>query len=99
MKRDREEFEEGDASAEAAEQPAASEPAPAAQEEEAADDEDDQPLITNYRMSRSVRKGAECPYLDTISRQVPPPPAASAAHTLHVIDASPPPLIIPSMPA
>lgn len=34
------------------------------------DAEDDQPLHKNFRMSSSVRVGAECPYLDTISRQV-----------------------------
>lgn len=39
---------------------------PAAEE----DSDDDKPLFANYRMSRNVRKGAECPYLDTISRQV-----------------------------
>ena len=33
-------------------------------------DEDDQPLHRNYKMSKAVRTGAECPYLDTISRQV-----------------------------
>ncbi|KAL4458676.1 hypothetical protein ABPG75_013541 [Micractinium tetrahymenae] len=33
------------------------------------DDEDDAPLHKNFRMSSAVRKGAECPYLDTISRQ------------------------------
>ncbi len=34
------------------------------------DDEDDKPLLANYKMSRSSKKGSECPYLDTISRQV-----------------------------
>lgn len=34
------------------------------------DAEDDLPLHKNFRMSSSVRVGAECPYLDTISRQV-----------------------------
>lgn len=34
------------------------------------DDEDDAPLSKNYRLGKSVRKGAECPYLDSISRQV-----------------------------
>lgn len=42
---------------------------PAAQQAEE-DDEDDKPLVQNYRMSKTLRKGAECPYLDTISRQV-----------------------------
>lgn len=32
--------------------------------------EDDQPLHRNFKMSKAVRTGAECPYLDTISRQV-----------------------------
>ena len=36
----------------------------------AAEDEDDKPLLANFKMSRAVRKGHECPYLDTISRQV-----------------------------
>ena len=44
--------------------------AAAADEEDGGDSEDDKPLFSNYKMSRSVRKGAECPYLDTISRQV-----------------------------
>lgn len=42
---------------------------PAAQQVEE-DDDDDKPLAQNYRMSKTLRKGAECPYLDTISRQV-----------------------------
>lgn len=33
-------------------------------------DEDDKPLYSNFRMSSAVRRGNECPYLDTISRQV-----------------------------
>lgn len=85
MKRPREEAEEGDAPQEQEAQPAggaAAEPAAAAaadgqqqpeQQQQAEDDEDDdKPLLANYKMSRSVRKGAECPYLDTISRQVRP---------------------------
>ena len=45
--------------------------------------EDDKPLMSHYKMSRSVRKGAECPYLDTISRQVRRPslPPAPAVHS------------------
>ena len=84
MKRSREELEREDAEGQA-EQPAAAEPAAAAeaaapnaqqqqqqQQQPAAeeDSDDDKPLFANYRMSRNVRKGAECPYLDTISRQV-----------------------------
>lgn len=34
------------------------------------DEADDQPLHKNFRMSSAVRTGADCPYLDTISRQV-----------------------------
>jgi hypothetical protein len=34
------------------------------------DDSDDEPVISMHRQSRQVRSGAECPYLDTISRQV-----------------------------
>ncbi|KAL6768399.1 hypothetical protein ACKKBF_B39020 [Auxenochlorella protothecoides x Auxenochlorella symbiontica] len=33
------------------------------------DEADDQPLHKNFRMSSAVRTGADCPYLDTISRQ------------------------------
>jgi hypothetical protein len=87
MKRGRDELEgsadEGD---QKRHEVAADAPAPAAgaqpQEPAAAagvqeDDEDDKPLLANYKMSRSVRKGAECPYLDTISRQVPPLPCSA----------------------
>ena len=42
---------------------------PAAQQGEE-DGEDDKPLLQNYKMSKARRKGTECPYLDTISRQV-----------------------------
>lgn len=79
MKRGRDELEgsaeEGDQKRQevAGEAAAQAEAAPAAGVQE--DDEDDKPLVSNYKMSRSVRKGAECPYLDTISRQVPPPPS------------------------
>jgi hypothetical protein len=34
------------------------------------DNEDDAPLVSNYKMSRAVCSGHECPYLDSISRQV-----------------------------
>lgn len=34
------------------------------------DDDDDAPVISNYKLGQAVRKGHECPYLDTISRQV-----------------------------
>jgi len=34
------------------------------------DNEDDAPLVSNYKMSRAVYNGHECPYLDSISRQV-----------------------------
>lgn len=73
MKRPREEEDEGNG----AQQEAAA--AEAGQEEpgsnggaavQAQDEEDDKPLLANYKMSRSVKKGHECPYLDTISRQV-----------------------------
>ena len=72
MKRGRDELEAGDDGEGQPEQAVAQEPAAAAgaQEEE---DDDDKPLLASYKMSHSVRKGAECPYLDTISRQVPPP--------------------------
>ena len=33
------------------------------------DDDDDAPVLKNFRMPGDVRKGFECPYLDTISRQ------------------------------
>jgi hypothetical protein len=45
------------------------------------DEDDDKPLMANYKMSRSMRKGAECPYLDTISRQVRLPPVACCCHS------------------
>ncbi|PRW59503.1 U4 tri-snRNP-associated 2-like [Chlorella sorokiniana] len=48
-------------------QPGDGQQPPAQQAEE--DDEDDKPLLQNYKMSKSLRKGIECPYLDTISRQ------------------------------
>lgn len=34
------------------------------------DNEDDAPLVSNYKMSRAIFNGHECPYLDSISRQV-----------------------------
>lgn len=34
------------------------------------EEDDDAPLVSNYKMSRAVCKGHECPYLDSISRQV-----------------------------
>jgi hypothetical protein len=34
------------------------------------DNDDDAPLVSNYKMSRAVCNGHECPYLDSISRQV-----------------------------
>ena len=34
------------------------------------EDDDDAPLLARYKMSSAQRRGAECPYLDTISRQV-----------------------------
>ncbi len=49
-------------------QPGDGQQPPAQQAEE--DDEDDRPLLQSYKMSKSLRKGIECPYLDTISRQV-----------------------------
>ncbi|KAH7619056.1 hypothetical protein Ndes2526B_g06006 [Nannochloris sp. 'desiccata'] len=33
------------------------------------DNEDDAPLVSNYKMSRAIFNGHECPYLDSISRQ------------------------------
>ena len=42
-----------------------------AEEEEEEDDDDDAPVMPQPQRMR-VRKGTECPYLDTISRQVPP---------------------------
>ena len=33
-------------------------------------DDDDAPLLSNFKMSKAVCKGHECPYLDSISRQV-----------------------------
>ena len=86
MKRGRDELEAGDDGEAQPEQAVAQEPAAAAGAPEEEDD-DDKPLLSNYKMSRSVRKGAECPYLDTISRQVPPPARrlpAAAARLLHV---------------
>ncbi|PSC71207.1 U4 tri-snRNP-associated 2 [Micractinium conductrix] len=60
------------AAAAAVEEPGAAAPAggqpPAAAAVED-DDDDDKPLASNFKMSRSVRKGTECPYLDTIARQ------------------------------
>ncbi len=44
--------------------------AASAQQQVDEDEDDDKPLLASYKMSRSVRKGVECPYLDTISRQV-----------------------------
>ena len=75
MKRGRDELEAGDDGEGQPEQTVAQEPAAAAaaQEEES---DDDKPLVANYKMSHSVRKGAECPYLDTISRQVTQLPPA-----------------------
>ena len=78
MKRGREELEaDGESPREqaAAQEPAAAEGAPQQAAEDEDEEEDDKPLMANYKMSRSVRKGAECPYLDTISRQVRRPPA------------------------
>jgi hypothetical protein len=59
--------------------PSAEEEAPAAEppvennnvkaDNEDGDDEDDAPLVSNYKMSRAVCNGHECPYLDSISRQ------------------------------
>lgn len=34
------------------------------------EDSDDEPVYNARRLKREVRSGAECPYLDTISRQV-----------------------------
>eukprot|EP00887_Chlorella_sp_A99_P006527 scaffold3.g6527.t1 len=43
---------------------------PAEQPSETPDDgEEDRALYSSFRMSSAVRRGAECPYLDTISRQ------------------------------
>ncbi|KAI3435999.1 hypothetical protein D9Q98_002056 [Chlorella vulgaris] len=72
MKRDREEAgledeTEQQPEADGAPPQEAAQPQAAAQQEY--DEDDDKPLMANYKMSRSMRKGAECPYLDTISRQ------------------------------
>lgn len=34
------------------------------------DDDDDEPLVSQRKTRRAVVPGAECPYLDTIARQV-----------------------------
>ena len=34
------------------------------------EEDDDAPIVSSFKMSKAVRKGHECPYLDTISRQV-----------------------------
>ena len=34
------------------------------------DDDDDQPVLQPTRKGSQVRRGSECPYLDTVSRQV-----------------------------
>lgn len=77
MKRPREEDEgkggrsDGQQAPEVKAEPSNGEEQPAVKQEAEQDEEDlDRPLLANYRMSRAVRKGAECPYLDTISRQV-----------------------------
>lgn len=44
------------------------EPSPAVAQED--NEDDNKPLFSNFKMSRAVRRGNECPYLDTISRQV-----------------------------
>lgn len=69
MKRIRDELEEGGDDGEDTREQAAPEEPAAAAEAQPEDEEDDKPLMSHYKMSRSVRKGAECPYLDTISRQ------------------------------
>lgn len=43
------------------------EPSPAVAQED--NEDDNKPLFSNFKMSRAVRRGNECPYLDTISRQ------------------------------
>lgn len=84
MKRIRDELEEGGDDGEDTREQAAPEEPAAAAEAQPEDEEDDKPLMSHYKMSRSVRKGAECPYLDTISRQVrrrrcrQPPPSTAA---------------------
>ncbi len=32
-------------------------------------DDEDAPLAGNYKLGKGIRKGHECPYLDSISRQ------------------------------
>lgn len=39
------------------------------------DDDLDAPVSAASRRTVSVKKGSECPYLDTVSRQVRPAPA------------------------
>lgn len=34
------------------------------------DDDDDKPVLGTTRVGNRTRKGAECPYLDSVSRQV-----------------------------
>lgn len=84
MKRDREEAgledeTEQQPEADGAPPQEAAQPQAAAQQEY--DEDDDKPLMANYKMSRSMRKGAECPYLDTISRQVRLPPVVCCCHS------------------
>lgn len=78
MKRERDDTEEEAPEAGSAEVPgdapeasargAASDPAPDGAEEE--DDDDLEQFSAATTSSKAVRRGAECPYLDTISRQV-----------------------------
>jgi hypothetical protein len=71
MKRAREEEEGGNGgSAAVKDEPVMNGGEPASAAPGMEDDEDDKPLLANYRMSRTCKKGSECPYLDTISRQV-----------------------------
>lgn len=73
MKRDREAEEDHDDGGDikrSREEPAAAQQEPVEVQAAGDDEEDDQPLYSSYRMSSAVRRGAECPYLDTISRQV-----------------------------
>jgi hypothetical protein len=64
MKRAREDLEEDGTHGEAIQGEQAGKP------QAVENDDDNMPLSANYKMSKTVRKGWECPYLDTISRQV-----------------------------
>jgi U4/U6.U5 tri-snRNP-associated protein 2 len=44
-------------------------PAPPFQNSGEEEEEEDEPIASNFKMSKQVRRGTECPYLDTISRQ------------------------------